>query len=250
MVYRKQNLTNQKERTSRCEKGDEARGPHREPAGPCPSLRLGARARGITSRRHAGRKPPAPCEAKRAEHTRPPAAPTTADESTLPAHLPGGCGGGRRGGGGGRSGVRARPAAARGRGGHAAERTAGRPVAAAGAAEVARLPHVVVVEVAELGLPAAAPRARQRLAAGAPGPGRLLQGQRLRRGRRRRRRRKDRRRRRRGAIARGALRVGGLDDLAEELEPRGVGVRDVGHGWGWSGGAGCGDRGGGGAPGG
>jgi hypothetical protein len=130
MVYlkKKQNLINQKDRawtTGRCEKGAGAAAASFRPSG-------------ITRE---GRRSPTP---------RPP---TTA-ESTRPAHLLGGCGGGRRGGSDGRrSGGGARPAAARGRGGHAAERAAGRPVAAAGAAEVARLPHVVVVEVAELGLP-------------------------------------------------------------------------------------------------
>ncbi|CAD5173378.1 unnamed protein product, partial [Musa acuminata subsp. malaccensis] len=43
-----------------------------------------------------------------------------------------------------------------------AQRAPGRPVAVAGPAEVPRLVHVVVVEVAELGLLALAPRARQR----------------------------------------------------------------------------------------
>jgi hypothetical protein len=88
-------------------------------------------------------------------------------ESTLPTPFLGDGGGGRRGGRsrGGGSG----PAAAGGGCGDAAERAAGRPVAAAGAAEVARLPHVVVVEVAELGLSAPAPRTRQRLSSSTPG---------------------------------------------------------------------------------
>jgi hypothetical protein len=143
-------------------------------------------------------------------------------ESTLPIPF---LGGGRRGGrsrGGG-----AGPAAARGGGGDAAERATGRPVAAAGAAEVAWLPHVVVVEVAELGLSAPAPRARQRLGSA---PGRARDGRSRRSWERRRERRRSHRllvrwRRRGGALLRGALvGVWGLDDLAEELESGGVGV--------------------------
>jgi hypothetical protein len=139
-------------------------------------------------------------------------------ESTLPAPFLGGGGGGR----GRLRGRGARPAAAGGGGGDAAERAAGRPVAAAGAAEVARLPHVVVVEVAELGLPAPTSRARQRLARA-----RGRRGRRSQRRRERSRRRSHRvLRRRRSALLRSAL-VGGvwrLDDLAEELESSCVGV--------------------------
>jgi hypothetical protein len=59
---------------------------------------------------------------------------------------------------------------------HVADGAAGRPVAVAGPAEVARLVHVVVVEVAELGVPAQAARARQpRLGRRRARPSHLLQ---------------------------------------------------------------------------
>jgi hypothetical protein len=116
----------------------------------------------------------------------------------------------------------ARPAAAGGGGGDAAERAAGRPVAAAGAAEVARLPHVVVVEVAELGLPAPTSRARQRLARAR---GRRRRSWERRRERSRRRRSHRLLRRRGSALLRdSSVGVWRLDDLAEELESSCVGV--------------------------
>jgi hypothetical protein len=97
-----------------------------------------------------------------------------AGEAEDEARAGGGCGGGhRRGravlvvqvgghGAGGDDGAEGPVLATAGANGDVAKRAAGGPVAVAVLAEVARLVDVVVVEVAELGVPAPAARARQR----------------------------------------------------------------------------------------
>jgi hypothetical protein len=109
--------------------------------------------------------------------------------------------------------------AAAGADGHVADGAAGRPVAVAGPAEVARLVDVVVVEVAELGVPAQAARARQpHLGRRRARPRHLLQQVGAPAPRRRCRLLQPR--------GRGARVVHGRgDDLAEQLDARRAGAR-------------------------
>ena len=105
---------------------------------------------------------------------------------------------------------------------HVADRAAGRPVAVAGPAEVARLVDVVVVEVAELGVPAQAAWARQpHLGRRRARPRHLLQQVGVVPAPRRRLLLLQPRRR----VLHGLLRRLRGDDLAEQLDARRAGAR-------------------------